>query len=147
MARRLLKSYTESMIEHIHEHMIEELRANTKTDTVFILASIALNLIALAVNSVVAGDSESAARYPVFFLFVALILVINAVVILGLRRGRSMRRTLLQGLVRMYEDHDVAGYYDPTILESYDTRYTLFTLVVVFTGVIAIAVPVVLLVA
>jgi len=134
------------MIEHMHEHMIEELRANTRTDTVFILASIALNLIALAVNSFVAGNEENASRIPVFVLFVALVLVINSVVIAGLRRGRVTRRKLLQGLLKMYEDHDVAGYYDSSILESYDTRYTLFTLVVVFTGAIAIAVPVVLLV-
>ena len=133
------------MIEHIHEHMIEELKANTRTDTVFILASITLNLIALAVNSIVAGDEENAARYPVFIIFVALVLVINAVVILGLRRGRIMRRKLLEGLVKMYDDHNVSGYYDVSILEGYDTRYALFTLVVVFTGVIAIALPVVLL--
>lgn len=134
------------MIEHIHEHIVEELRSNARTDTVFILASITLNLIALAVNSSVAGDHESAARIPVFVLFVALVLVINAVVILGLRRGRMMRRSLLNGLVKMYDDHGVSGYYDTSILKSYDSRYTLFTLVVVFTGMIAVAIPVVLLV-
>lgn len=126
--------------------MVEELRTNARTDTAFILASITLNLIALAVNAIVAADDESAARVPVFFLFVALVLVINAVVILGLRRGRTMRESLLQGLVRMYDDHGVSGYYDPLILKSYDTRYILFTVVVVCTGVVAIAVPVVLLV-
>ena len=139
-------AYTADMIEHLHEHIVEELRANTKTDTVFILASILLNLIALAVNAVVAGDEPDAARYTVFSLFVALIVVVNLIVVLGLRRGKQNRRKLLSGLLKMYEDHNVAGYYDASILESYDTRYTLFTIVVVFTGLVAIAVPLVLLV-
>ena len=129
------------MIEHLHEHIVEELRANTRTDTVFILSAIMLNLIALAVNSIIAGEDPGTSQYIVFSLFVALVIVVNFVVVLGLRRGKQTRRKLLTGLLRMYADHKVADYYDPSILESYDARYTLFTIVVLFTGVVAIAVP------
>ncbi|MCK4515292.1 MAG: hypothetical protein KAU31_08545, partial [Spirochaetaceae bacterium] len=76
---------------------------------------------------------------------VALVIVVNTVVVLGLRRGRQTRRKLLSGLLRMYADHNVAGYYDASILESYDTRYNLFTIAVLFTGIVSIAVPTVLL--
>lgn len=134
------------MIEHLHEHMVEELRANTRTDTVFILSAIMLNLIALAVNSVVAAEDSSPSRYAVFSLFVALVVVVNLVVVLGLRRGKQTRRKLLSGLLRIYADHKVADYYDASILESYDTRYMLFTVVVLFTGVVSIAVPTVTLI-
>ncbi len=83
--------------------------------------------------------------YIVFALFVTLVIVVNTVVVLGLRRGRQTRRKLLSGLLRMYADHNVADYYDASILESYDTRYNLFTIAVLFTGMVSIAVPMVLL--
>ena len=137
--------YTDRMIEHLHEHIIEELRADARTDTVFILTAILLNLIALAVNSIVVGEDPETSLYIVFALFVALVVVVNTVVVLGLRRGRQTRRKLLTGLLRMYKDHDVADYYDASILESYDTRYNLFTIAVLFTGLVSIAVPTVLL--
>ncbi len=43
------------MIERVHEHIITELQQNTRTDTIFILTAIILNLLALGVNSGVAG--------------------------------------------------------------------------------------------
>jgi len=121
------------------------LRADARTDTVFILTATLLNLIALAVNSIVAGEDPEASMYIVFALFAALVIVVNTVVVLGLRRGRQTRRKLLSGLLRMYADHNVADYYDASILESYDTRYNLFTIAVLFTGGVSIAVPTVLL--
>ena len=44
----------------------------------------------------------------------------------------------------MYQDQGVAGYYDESLLSNYATRYNLFLFTVVFTGIIAIIVPVVL---
>ena len=73
-----------------------------------------------------------------------LILVINAVVITGLSKGKQTRFKLLTGLLKMYKDKEIDGYYDDSILDSYNTRYTLFTIAVVTTGIIAVLVPVVL---
>ncbi|MBA7606344.1 hypothetical protein ES703_13492 [subsurface metagenome] len=36
------------MIERVHEHVIAELQQNTRTDTIFIVTAILLNLIILA---------------------------------------------------------------------------------------------------
>jgi hypothetical protein len=41
----------------------------------------------------------------------------------------------------MYQDQNVAGYYDASLLGDYRTRYNLFMLVVLFTGIIAIVIP------
>ena len=74
-------------------------------------------------------------------LFVALIVVVNLVVIFGLLKGRQTRLKLLKGLINMYSDEGVAKYYDESLLTNYNTRYSLFILVVVFTGIIAAIVP------
>jgi hypothetical protein len=130
-----------NMIERVHEHIISELGANTRTDTIFVLTAIILNLISLGVNSGIASSQPTATNTIVMFTFVALIIVINFVAELGLIRGRQMRRKLLNGLLKMYKDQGVEGYYDESLLSDYRTRYNLFMLTVLFTGLVAIVIP------
>jgi len=133
------------MIERVHEHIITELQQNTRTDTIFILTAILLNLLALGVNSAVASESDNdMTTWIVFFTFVCLVLVVNFVVVVGLLRGKETRIKLVNGLLKMYKDQGVEGYYDSSLLSNYSTRYSLFLITVVFTGLIAIVVPTVL---
>lgn len=134
------------MIERLHEHIVDELKTNTKTDTIFILTSIFLNFTALGINSIVAADGSGPSDIIIFILFIVLVCVINTIGITGLNRGKQTRYKLLNGLLKMYKDQDVEGYYDPSILITYNMRYTLFTIAVVSTGVIAITVPLVLMI-
>ena len=129
------------MIERVHEHIISELGTNTRTDTIFVLTAIILNLITLGINSGVAASNGGATETIVMFTFVALVIVVNFVVEVGLIRGRQMRGKLLNGLLKMYKDQGVEGYYDPSLLSNYNTRYNLFMLVVLFTGLVAIIIP------
>ena len=133
------------MIEHVHKHLTQELQQNTRTDTIFILAAIMLNLITLAINSGMAEQSRDDGNLLVImFLFVGLILMVNIVVVFGLLKGKQTRSKILEGLIKMYQDKDVSKYYDAALLGNYNIRYILFILVVVFTGFIAILVPFVL---
>ena len=130
------------MIEHVHRHITSELQQNTKTDIIFILAAIVLNLIILAVNSSMVQKSRTDETYLiVMFLFVALLLLLNLVVIFGLLKGKQTRTKLINGLIKMYQDQNVDKYYDSSLLGNYNTRYNLFMMVVVLTGLISIAVP------
>jgi hypothetical protein len=130
------------MIEHVHKHITSELNQNTKTDTIFVLTSILLNLITLAVNSGFAESSrEDPANLTVMFIFVFLIVVVNVVVIFGLLKGRQTRGKLINGLLKMYRDQDVDKYYDESLVSNYNVRYNLFILVVISTGIIATVVP------
>ena len=130
------------MIEHVHNHITSELQQNTKTDVIFILAAILLNLIILAINSSFAVRSrEDETKLVIMFLFVALLILINLVVIFGLLKGKQTRTKLLNGLIKMYKDENVDKYYDSSLLANYNTRYNLFMMVVVLTGIISIVVP------
>jgi hypothetical protein len=130
------------MIEQVHNHIISELQQNARTDTVFILAAILLNLISLGINSAIASNSRTQTNlFIVMFILVALVLVVNFIVIFGLLKGKQTRFKLISGLLKMYKDQNVDGYYDSTLLINYNVRYNLFIFAVVFTGVIAIAIP------
>ena len=52
-----------------------------------------------------------------------------------------LERKLVDGLLRIYQDNGVDGYYDRSLLESYRTRYLMFIMVVVSTGVVGAIVP------
>jgi hypothetical protein len=130
------------MLEHVHKHIISELQQSTKTDIIFILSAIVLNLLTLAINS---GSVEKSrtddTMLVVMFIFVALVIMINVVAIIGLLKGKQTRAKLLNGIITMYKDQHVDKYYDESLLSSYSVRYNLFIMVVVCTGVIAIIVP------
>jgi hypothetical protein len=133
------------MIEHVHTHITSELNQNTRTDTIFIMTSIFLNLITLAVNSGISKESRtSTSTLIVMFVFVSLIILVNLVVVIGLIKGKQTRMKLLKGLIEMYKDQNVDRYYDVSLLGNYNLRYNLFILIVVFTGVIAAIVPFIL---
>jgi len=129
------------MIERVHEHIITELQQNTRTDTIFIITAILLNLVTLAINSIVAAGEQSTTMTIVMVMFVCLLIVVNLVVIFGLLKGKQTRLKLINGLLKMYKDQGVEGYYDESLLGNYSARYNLFILAVVFTGLIAAIVP------
>jgi len=133
------------MIEHVHTHITGELNQNTKTDIIFILTSIVLNLITLAVNSGMVEKSRSDnASLTVMFVFVLLIVMVNIVVVFGLMKGKQTRMKLINGLIAMYKDQNVDKYYDESLLSNYNVRYNLFVMVVLCTGIIATIVPFIL---
>ena len=133
------------MIEHVHKHITSELQQNTRTDIIFILSAILLNLITLAVNSGMSEKSRTdTASLIVMFVFVCLIVLVNIVVIFGLIKGKQTRGKLLNGLIQMYKDKDVDKYYDMSLLGNYNVRYNLFIMVVITTGIIATIVPFIL---
>ena len=130
------------MIEYVHKHIVAELQQNTRTDIIFIITAILLNLLALGINSIMAeGSKRDPSQFIVMFIVVALIIVVNLIVVIGLLKGKQTRGKLIGGLLKMYKDQNVDGYYDSSLLVNYNTRYNLFILVVVFIGAMAIAIP------
>ncbi len=133
------------MLGQVHDHVIRELGDSSRTDTIFVLTAIVVNLIVLGVNSsvsVAATAEESTATYDLILaVFIALTFLLNAIAVAALILGRRNRRMLLEGLVAMYRDNEVDKYYDPSLMSNYGTRYLLFAGVILTLAVTAIVVP------
>lgn len=127
------------MKEKLHDHIVQEIRANTTADIIFIVTAILLNLIILAINSSIASGNKS--NYLIMLVFVVLVVIINITVEIGLIKGRKTKLKLINGLLEMYEDSGCSKYYDRSLLSNYKTRYTLFMVSVLATGIVAILVP------
>ena len=132
------------MIKEIHEHITNELQQNARTDTVFVLSSVVLNLVILAINwGVAEPDPQGHRAYDdiILSLLIAAVLIINFIIAKALLAGRDMRLKLLSGLIRMYKDNNVDKYYDTSLLSSYSMRYKFFLTVVIILGIITIVAP------
>ena len=135
------------MLKQVHEHITNELTQGARTDTIFIITAIAFNLIVLGINSGIAGSAadtynrDSTSEDILLVVFTLLLLIVNAISVIGLRVGKETRNTLLNGLIEMYQDNQVEKYYNPTLLGNYNRRYTLFTGVIACLGITAVIVP------
>jgi len=76
------------MIERVHEHIITELQQNTRTDTIFIITAILLNLVLLAVNSIISGMDDGP-RTVTMGLFTGLLVVVNTICNIWIIEGKT----------------------------------------------------------
>ena len=134
------------MLKEIHEHIVRELQQSSRTDTVFVASTILFNLIVLGINwGVAAEGGPEGAREPrsdiILALLIAAVLAINFLAIRALMSGKDTRTKLLSGLMKMYKDNAVDGYYDASLLGAYSHRYRLFTAVLAILAIIAVIVP------
>ncbi|MFL7808389.1 MAG: hypothetical protein AB8I80_07150 [Anaerolineae bacterium] len=132
------------MLERVHEHIVSELGQSARTDTIFVITAVVFNLVVLGVNSAVAGEASNGGNVTsdtILGVLIVVSLIINTIAVTALSVGRATREKLLEGLLAMYRDNEVAQYYDPSLLTNYARRYWLFTGVIVCLGLTAIVVP------
>jgi hypothetical protein len=132
------------MLEKLHDHIVDELQQNARTDTVFVVAAVLFNLVVLGINWAVASsghDGDRGAGDVIFALLVVATFAINGFCLRALAAGRATRLKLVRGLLDMYRDNDIARYYDETLVAAYAARYTMFMAVTGVLGALAIVVP------
>ncbi len=141
------------MLSDIHQHINQEIRLNTRTDTIFVITAIVFNFIMMGVSSGLAssaaedlnrGRSGRTAIIVLAINFVVVVLV-NGVSIVGLLTGRATRKTLSQGLMKMYEDSEVSQYYHQSLLTNYMRRYVMFIAIIGIIGLASVLIPLVVL--
>ena len=136
------------MLNQVHDHIVSELNQSSRTDTIFVVTAILFNLIVLGINSsmadAAAGRSGDTVDDIVLIVFIIMTLLINTIAIAALNLGKRTRKTLLDGLVKMYSDNNVEKYYSPSLLSNYNARYLLFSGVVGTLALTAIAVPLII---
>jgi hypothetical protein len=132
------------MIREIHEHITNELQQNARTDTVFVLSAVALNLVILGISWGLAEPSNYGHQFDndiILSLLIVAVLIINYLIAKALLSGRDARLKLLSGLIKMYQDNGVDKYYDSSLLKGYSMRYKFFLTVIIILAVITIVAP------
>lgn len=141
------------MLERLHQHMTEELTVNTRTDTLFVIIAVIFNFVMLGISSAFAGPASSGSgrgggdvtALVILFINFILSIMVNGISIMGLITGRATRQTMLEGLMKMYEDAGVNQYYHPSLATNYQRRYTMFIGINALIGAASILIPLVIL--
>ncbi len=133
------------MIELVHNHITTEMQQNARTESIFVLTAVVLNLIFLAINSALAVDKEATRTILILVVNYILVVIVNYVAWAGLKHGKGIKDRLLSGLVQLYKDNAVEKYYDVSLLDSYASRFKLLLMAVAATGFSTIAVPLIIL--
>ena len=136
------------MLKQVHDHITSELQQNTRTDTIFVVTAIVFNLIVMAINSAVAGEAieenANSANDIILVVFIIMSLLVNSISVTALNFGKKNRGKLIRGLIDMYQDNDVARYYDESLLAAYGKRYLLFTGIIISLALTGIIVPLII---
>ncbi|MGC9350183.1 MAG: hypothetical protein ACP5JG_18730 [Anaerolineae bacterium] len=140
------------MLHEIHDHINQEVRINTRTDTIFVVTAIVFNFIMLGVSSALATEASESLREGggttsaiVLAINFTISILVNGVAVTGLLTGRATRKMLSQGLLKMYQDTEVSQYYHPSLLTNYMRRYVMFVAIIGILGVASILIPLVVL--
>lgn len=139
------------MLERIHEHINQEILLNTRTDTIFVVTAVIFNFVMLGVSSAMASEATSDLEHGrttgliVLAINLVVSILVNGIAIVGLLTGRATRKTLSQGLLKMYEDAEVSQYYHSSLLTNYMRRYVMFIAIIGVLGITAILIPLVVL--
>jgi hypothetical protein len=102
----------------------------------------------MGVNSGVAGEAASANANPsndlILLVFIIMSLMVNGIAVTALNFGKKNREKLIRGLLDMYQDNDVAKYYNESLMAGYGKRYLLFTGVIICLALTGIIVPLII---
>ena len=134
--------------ERMQEQITIELEQSARTDATVVRTAIGLNVIFLAVNSIIAGWAGSedgvGAAMMILIVLIVVVLVINWVIARALAKGKERRVKLTGALTKLF-DGGMEEIYDSSLIEGYKTRYDMFTTVVLALGAAAVVIPVIVL--
>jgi len=156
------------MKEKILEQMGKELKLATRLDLVITVVGILVTLVffGLAAGAAAAtvtqmpnlsglagglfgGSSNpqppefSVSSTIIMFVTLIIILIINWYAIRTLLKNKAQRAKLNEGLLKLYKDETVDQYNDGSIYKTYETRYSLFAVIMGSVMALSIIVPLV----
>ena len=151
------------MKDRLHGEISAELEQTTKTDKTTVVVAIILNFIFLFANMAFASGAWSTnydyrndgsfttstefnlSLFAAFLILLGVTIVFDFFVVRALSKGVERRIKLTEGLVKMYQEEGLDKYYDPAIIQGYQSRYGLYKNIVLIMGILAVAVPLVFL--
>jgi hypothetical protein len=147
------------MKDRLHGEISAELEQTTKTDKTTIIVAIVLNFIFLFANmgfasgvwslnydyqnpnSVTTSTELNLNLLAAFLILIGVTITFNIFVIQALGKGVERRVKLTEGLVKMYQEEGLDKYYDPSIIQGYRARYSLYKNIVIILGFLAVTIP------
>jgi hypothetical protein len=152
------------MKDKILEQISKELKLATHLDLVIMVVAILVTLIFFGIAGGSAGSTAESMSggfvggimggatpkiafqiTPTIIMFVTLIaiVIINCYAVRALMKNKVQRAKLNEGLVKLFKDEAVEQYNDGSIYKTYETRYSLFAVIMMSVAAVSVIVPLV----
>jgi hypothetical protein len=152
------------MKDKILEQIGKELKLATHLDLVTMVVAVLVTLIFFGIAGGSAGGTAESMSgglaggilggatpkiafqvTPTIIMFVALIaiVIINCYAVRTLMKNKAQRAKLNQGIVKLFKDETVDQYNDGSIYKTYETRYSLFAVIIMSVAAVSVIVPLV----
>jgi hypothetical protein len=149
------------MKEKILEQIGKELKLATRLDLVTMVLTVVVTLIFFGIAGGSAGSTAESMSggfggilggaapkiafqvTPTIIMFVVLIaiIIINCYAVRVLMKNKVQRAKLNEGLVKLFKDEAMDQYNDGSIYKTYETRYSLFAVIMMSVAAVSVIVP------
>jgi hypothetical protein len=152
------------MKEKILEQISKELKLAAWLDLAALVVAVAITLTFFGLAAATAAGTVSSmseltslfggisAQSPTFnvtptiimFVCLAVIILINWYGVKVLLRNRAQRAKINDGLMNLYKDEGMDQYYDGSIYKTYESRYSLFAVIMGSVGALSVIVTLII---
>ena len=122
------------LIGKLHDSLYDSSRSIGVTDTILVAGTYIFNLAMLFII-VISKDKST-----IFFVFLLTLVIVNILIIATFKNSRELREKLHLRQRQIYEDLNLTKYFDDSILQNYKRRYTIWIILDIVLGVMAIIV-------
>ena len=121
------------LLGKLHDSLHDNSRSVGITDTILVGATYIFNILLLFMISV--SDKKS-----IIFVFLACLIIINILILATFKNSRDLREKLHVRQKQIYEDLNLAAYFDDSVIQNYKSRYTIWMTLDIVLGVTVIIV-------
>lgn len=132
------------MLPNLHQHILSDLDRSTKADTVFVFGAVLLDLVSIGVNSGLAY-STSPPALTIFWIFMFGVLMVSVIAASALHNGTKGCLALQGALLAIYAREGLEHLYPKAAMRTGMTRYYLYFTLIAALGLLAVAVPLIVL--
>jgi arginine exporter protein ArgO len=122
------------LIGKLHDSLYDSSRSIGLTDTILVACTYIFNLAMLFII-VISKDKST-----IFFVFLITLVIVNILILATFKNSRELREKLHLRQRQIYEDLNLIKYFDDSILQNYKRHYTIWIILDIVLGVMAIVV-------
>lgn len=126
------------LVGKVHDTLYDTSRSVGATDTILVCGTYIFNL---AMLFLIAISVEKTAIYAVFIIT---LIIVNLLILATFKNSRELREKLHLRQKGLYEDSGLLNYFDDSVIENYKKRYSIWILLDIVLGIMAIIVAILL---
>ena len=126
------------LVGKVHDTLYDASRSIGATDTILVCGTYIFNLAMLFLIAI------SVEKTGIYVVFMVTLVIVNLLILATFRNSRQLREKLHLRQKSLYDDLGLLKYFDDSVIENYRKRYSIWVLLDIVLGIMAILVAILL---